>query len=75
MCGCGEGVAYDQECDVQGVCVGEDGVGLGFDHFSVGNYDFSAVEGFLGVVSRDNVEGWDKSECTNCSLSQRRTAV
>lgn len=42
-----EGVADDEEGDVDGGCVVEDFVGGGFDEFAVGEDDGAAVEFFL----------------------------
>ena len=47
VCGCAVWVADDEEGDVFGVRAGEDGVGLGFDHFTGGDDNFAAVVGLL----------------------------
>lgn len=49
MCGGGEGIPYNEESNIEGIGIGEYVFGLGFDHFSVGNYDFAAIIGFLKV--------------------------
>jgi hypothetical protein len=47
VCGGAEGVADDEEGDVFGGGVGEDGIGVGLDEFAVGEEDGAAVVGFL----------------------------
>lgn len=42
-----EWIAYYEEGDVFCECVGEDGVGGGFDHFAVGENYWTAIEEFL----------------------------
>lgn len=42
-----EGVADNEESDVDLVCVSQDLVGRGLDHLAVGDDDGAAIEGFL----------------------------
>jgi hypothetical protein len=42
-----EGIADDEECDVGFIGVLENSVAVRLDHFAIGEYQGSAIEGFL----------------------------